>query len=116
MGWAGPVTHRQFLVTQYWLKVLDLNSPGKLEHYLMAVRMEVKRQFSKNPGRVKLEDMKIPFKLKKTTYGKPLTPERVKEVTAQSKARWGAALGRGKNNIPLKRPTQKLEDSITEED
>lgn len=107
-------THRQF---KSWMHRLEQrwNEPTITEHYLMQVAAEIRRTRMKNPGRVKLDDLKIPF-TKVDELGKPIpkAPPTKKELESASKAsktRWAARLGeRAKNMTPVKRQKPKKSD------
>ncbi len=40
LGWYGPITHRQYLAWQEWLKE-EQNRPSRSDHYVMQVAREV---------------------------------------------------------------------------
>jgi len=101
MGWEGPLTARQYEVWQAWLD-LQWNRPSRTDHYLMQIAAQVTRAAAKNPRSVKSEGFKIEFKTRDT----PKNPAQKQIELQQSKARWGAILGKpasevGKGGRPL---------------
>lgn len=89
MGWHGPLTYYQFLIWRAWHD-MELNKPGRIEYYLMALRAEV-RGGGADPNKMKLT-------LKREEAAKPVTEkEAVKAMHQASMARIGAA------NVRVKR-------------
>jgi hypothetical protein len=85
LGWQGPMTHRQFAAWQEWL-LLEANRPGRLEHYLMRVGLEIRRViglFTKDPGPMTLDAFRVPFE-----RAAPPKPETAAQKGARSKATW----------------------------
>ncbi len=80
------MTHRQFLAWTVWLDE-ELSRPSRSDMYAMQTAMEIRRANVKNPKKVKFSDFHIRFKKEAPSK---LTRE---QVAAQSKARWGMALG-----------------------
>ncbi len=77
LGWSGPMTHRQELAWAAW-ELLDLNTPGKVEHYLMLGALETVRVNVKNPNSVKLSDMRLTFGT--AEENRTMDPEMLKKV------------------------------------
>ncbi len=86
MGWEGPMTHRQFTAWMRWLSV-DSKRPKLTDYYLMQVACEVRRKFMRNPGSVKIKEMRLKFDQTKEESG--LTRE---EAARRSKLAWGIRL------------------------
>lgn len=89
MGWEGPMTHRQYQAWHQWLEE-DFNNPGKLEAYLMQVAAEVRMGNSKEPSKVKIDDMKVIRKRHKVSQP---TEEGRKLATTAAKMKWMGAFG-----------------------
>jgi hypothetical protein len=89
LGWPGPMTHRQYRAWDEWL-LLELNRPGRLEHYVLLVVREVRRfmgMFTKDgAGPLDLDSMRIPFE--RRAPAPPPTPQAAAERGARSKAVW----------------------------
>jgi len=56
-GWPGPLTERQAAAWREWF-LLDANRPNRLEHYVMQVAQEVRRQHGRSDD---LNKFKIKF-------------------------------------------------------
>lgn len=83
-GWKRKLTHRQFSVWQQW-QINEWNTPDRHDHYLMALRAEVRSLFSAN---VKLDDMELEFE------EPPKTEEEAKRrAAAKSKGAWSKGMG-----------------------
>lgn len=73
MGWPGPITHRQFVVWEAWLKE-EWDKPNRGDNYLMLVAAWVRR-LSEN-CEVDVDRMKLKFKWKTLAEALPeLSPE-----------------------------------------
>jgi hypothetical protein len=103
MGWAGLITHRQFLAWQEWL-AQDLDRPSRSDHYLMQAAAEARRCWVKEPNKVRIEDMRLEFKANAQPTKvqddpdvegpRPLTRQQVdKARVAINRARWEGKVG-----------------------
>lgn len=69
LGWQGPMTHRQYVAWQEWLKI-EQNQPDRGDHYVMQLTMQVEkiiRMWTKNTNGMKLSEFHIPFGAQTTT-------------------------------------------------
>lgn len=89
MGWPGPMTHRQFMAYYAWDR-MQMNTPGKIEYYLMLIAYYVAAGNSKNPKSLSLDKMKIRFGDTETGQEAP-NPEKVRYQKAMALARLGSA-------------------------
>jgi hypothetical protein len=95
MGWDGPTTHRQFLVWEEWL-FQEMNRPGRLEHYLMRVALEIRRflgLFVKDPGPLTLDAFRVPFERRAAAAP---APAGAAEKMKRSQSIWAALTGAGR--------------------
>ena len=98
MGWPGPMTHRQYVAWQGWLKT-QWNEPSRQDWYAMRIASAVL-----NAGGVAAEpkDMKLRFEAPKQAPAMT-EEERVKERTMESKSIWKAWLSSARVKDPVKR-------------
>lgn len=93
MGWPGPMTHRQFLVWQVWLR-MEWDRPSRSDAYAMQTAAEVRRVLHSKPRTVQLKDFML--KLEKgqaAATGQPPSGLSKRElVTTFAKAKWGQIL------------------------
>lgn len=92
MGWPGATTGRQFRAWAAWCAE-DYNRPSRTDHYLIAVRAEIrafKAMFSSRAAT--FADLMLKFEIPETKA--PLTAEEREaleaERLAQDKARWAS--------------------------
>lgn len=71
---------------EYWRH--EWNNPGRLEHYVMANTLEVRRPNLKNPNSGSLEQMKLKFK-----FDKSRNVQDEKTLIELNKQRWFSMLG-----------------------
>lgn len=94
MGWGRLITHRQFRTELAWERE-ELNNPSLTDQYIMQLTLEVRRVISmwtKNPGSMKMEGVRLKFKDRSEFTG-PMTKQETDAVTARSKANWARRLG-----------------------
>lgn len=94
MGWPGPMTHRQFLVWQVWLR-LEWDKPSRSDAYAMQVAAEVRRVLHNKPRTVQLKDFVLKLENRVATATVSAAPGLSKKelVTAFAKAKWGQMMG-----------------------
>lgn len=75
------MTHRQFKAWEAWFE-LEWNVPNRADYYAMNVAAEVRRSRAKNPGVVKVEDLRLKLEKKKVDEG-GATQEQLNEMHKQ---------------------------------
>lgn len=92
MGWAGPVTHRQFLVLDEWER-RQWNEPSRTDWYLMQNACEAFYGGRKRPARVDAGQWRIQFRFER----RPAEVDAARpdgagaeHAARMAKARWGA--------------------------
>lgn len=85
-------THRQYRTWMYWLDNIYVNHPGLIEHYLMAIVVEIRRLFSSKPNSIQLSDAKLKFKVVKA---EPKLEPKL-SVGEMAKRLWMGMLGQSK--------------------
>lgn len=86
------MSHREHLV-QLAYSQEELNHPGRIEYYLMAIACEVRRVLAKDPSRHKLDDMRLEFRATEEKKASGMTKEQMLDL---SKQRW-TMFGRDKD-------------------
>lgn len=86
-------TQRQLLMWMAWLE-MQWSRPDRTAYYLMQVSAEVRRGNAKKPAAVKMEHFKLNFGSTTSTTKKPVTPERVRQVSEWAKASWIGVVGK----------------------
>lgn len=90
MGWPGPMTHRQYRTTLWWLRQ-QMNIPSRSDHYAMQTALTIQRQWMSSPGSILLDDFKIKFGGPKQE--RELTEEELAERARKSEATWLGIFG-----------------------
>ena len=81
------MSHREYLTRLAWLDS-QWNKPDRSDYYAMQIASEVRRWTSKNPNKVTIEQMKLPFQ---TQIGKEQREEELAQLKMEnSKAVWKA--------------------------
>lgn len=85
LGLRGPITHRVIEAWNAWLQ-LDLDRPGKTEHYLIEFMTLIAKMFAKDPATIHAKDFVLSFNRRK----RHLTEE---EAAEAAMLRWGMFAG-----------------------
>lgn len=119
LGWPGPLTARQVAAWQQW-HFNDLNEPGKVESYLMAIAADIRRVPSHVWGKrsdVQMDQCKITFVQKPPEPA--LTPdeltEKRKQAAEYSKAAWRSMWSAQRQQHLNKQNVKSQEELLQEE-
>jgi hypothetical protein len=88
MGWAGPITHRQYTTWLYWSALVDSNEPDRGDNYLMQISAQLHILYhaviKKNPGEIDVNKFKVTFR----PAGQRQRPKTKEEAGRLARARW----------------------------
>ena len=85
LGYAGPLTHRQYLAWQRWLDE-QWNEPSRSDYYAMQVAAAVMLKGHEAPEDFRLSNLRIPFEDVREAVAEREYEEAPESVAARDKA------------------------------
>ena len=74
-------------------RIIEMNTPDRVDYYLMNIAAEIRRVNIANPRNVKLADFVLPFTEDAPKGKKPPTKKEIEARTEKSKSAWFALAG-----------------------